>query len=216
MSKQQSRLDEMVNSDYSFRFACFNGHLELAKWLYSIRPNMNISNLDEDPFRIACQRGHLEVIKWLYQIKPTIDISTGNEYAFHKACENGHLKVVMWLYETKPTLNMTILNYEGFRRCCKNGHIELAKWFCQLNPNNYYVEIKDDKIIKYEVLEILDYRHNICKEKKEECIICYDKLEEVNTSCGHSFCYICISNWYKKNYVCPYCRQTIKYFVKIV
>ncbi len=63
------------------------------------------------------------------------------------------------------------------------------------------------------------FKNEIKKETKETCIICYDKNEELNTSCGHSYCVDCLKTWINRNdksNVCPYCKQNMDYFVKVV
>ena len=71
----------MLN-DLAFRWACESGHLEVAKWLLSVKPDINISAQNEEAFSYACKKGHLEFAKWLLQMKPDINISANNEYAF--------------------------------------------------------------------------------------------------------------------------------------
>jgi hypothetical protein len=65
----------------------------------------------------------------------------------------------------------------------------------------------------------IDFKNEIKKETKETCIICYDKNEELNTSCGHSYCVDCLQTWINqknKSNACPYCKQNMDYFVKVV
>ena len=66
-------------NESAFRWACHNGHLEVAQWLLEVKPNINISAENEYAFKYACGDGYIEVAKWLYQIKPNIDISAKNE-----------------------------------------------------------------------------------------------------------------------------------------
>ena len=63
-----------TNNEYAFRSACVNGHLQLAQWLYIIKPTINISAENDQAIRLACEYEYLEVAQWLYEIKPTIDI----------------------------------------------------------------------------------------------------------------------------------------------
>lgn len=44
-----------------------------------------------------------------------------------------------------------------------------------------------------------------------ECPVCYTSRTRYNLTCGHSFCYQCITHWYQecKNHTCPMCRQDI-------
>ena len=45
--------------------ACSNGHIEIVKWLISIRPDIDISSKNDYAFLIACYNGNIEVAKWL-------------------------------------------------------------------------------------------------------------------------------------------------------
>ena len=91
------------HNECAFRSACKNGHLEVAKWLLSIKTDINILIQNEYAFQFACQEGHLEVAKWLLSVKPDIDISANEEYAFKFACEKGNVNIAQWL----STLNET-------------------------------------------------------------------------------------------------------------
>jgi ankyrin repeat protein len=86
----------------AFLQACENGSLDIAQWLLSFKPDINISAKNEYAFRKACKNGHLTVAQWLLNIKPNINISAKNEYAFCKACKNEHLEVVNWILSIKP------------------------------------------------------------------------------------------------------------------
>jgi hypothetical protein len=56
-------------NNHAFREACVFGHLEVAKWLLSVKPDINISANNEEPFRLACFARKLEVAKWLQSLK---------------------------------------------------------------------------------------------------------------------------------------------------
>ena len=90
-------------NEYAFRWACKNGHLVVAQWLYEIKPSLDISAENEYAFRMACVKGHLDIAQWLYQIKPTLDISVDNEYAFQYACEKGYLEIAQWIQSLNPS-----------------------------------------------------------------------------------------------------------------
>ena len=53
------------NETGNFILLCKNGHLEFAKWLLSIKPDINISAHIEFAFRLACEEGHLKLAQWL-------------------------------------------------------------------------------------------------------------------------------------------------------
>lgn len=46
-----------------------------------------------------------------------------------------------------------------------------------------------------------------------ECPVCYKPHTEYKLTCGHSFCYQCITHWYQEfeNNTCPMCRKDISF-----
>ena len=140
-----------------FNSACFDGNLKRAKNLLETRPDINISDNDEEPFRNGCSSAkHLEVAKWLLQVKPDINISIRNDCVFDWACYKGDLEVAQWLVEVNPSMNISA--YESaFRNACLNGNSEVAKWLLQVKPeintyNNSYDVMSDfrkEEMIKY-------------------------------------------------------------------
>ena len=94
------------NKEYPFKVS--NGHLDVAKWLLEIKPDIDISVDCEDAFRYACRQGHLNIAKWLYEVKPDIDISVCFYEPIRYACGNGYLELPKWLYETFPGINLDI------------------------------------------------------------------------------------------------------------
>ena len=95
-NKSEEELEKYVNNE-SFKWACENGHLEVAQWLLSIKPDIDVSAVSDWAFRWTCENGHLEVAQWLLSIKPDIDVSAVSDWAFKGACQEGHLDVSQWL-----------------------------------------------------------------------------------------------------------------------
>ena len=46
---------------YVFIETCSRGHMKVLKWLYKIKPDINISAENEKAFRNACYFNHIEV-----------------------------------------------------------------------------------------------------------------------------------------------------------
>ena len=204
-------LNISAENEFAFRGACTNGHLEVAQWLYQIKPTLDIS---EEAFRNACYGGHLEVAQWLYQIKPTLNISECNEYAFQCACGNGHLLVAQWLYQVKPTLDISADNEFAFLSACVNGHIQVAQWLQSLNPNTYIIinNFIENNKIQYRIINTLNKSKRILhKEHIELCPICSETVCDIQTACNHTFCESCIQTWVNSNQgkTCPYCRTCL-------
>ncbi|GLC44844.1 hypothetical protein PLESTB_001208000 [Pleodorina starrii] len=47
--------------------------------------------------------------------------------------------------------------------------------------------------------------------KGYKCVICLERMESdlATTTCGHMFCYKCISSWVQKSANCPQCRSKL-------
>lgn len=102
-----------------FELACTHGHLEIAKWLNDVFPDVDprgsagytypdnrlVTIYFETPFIDACENGHLEIVKWLKSRFPDIDHRRFDDVAFRKACVNGHIHVAKWLKSNFPDIN---------------------------------------------------------------------------------------------------------------
>ena len=80
--KQYSDISAL--NEVAFRWTCENGHLDIAQWLYHIKPTIDISARDEETFRYACIYGHLNVAKWLQSLSPyglyyTFEVDENNQ-----------------------------------------------------------------------------------------------------------------------------------------
>jgi hypothetical protein len=69
-----------------------SGHLEVAKWLWTLNQNIDIHKFDDSSFRLSCENSHLEVAKWLCTL-----------------CENYHLeyddnKIITWKILTEQEI----------------------------------------------------------------------------------------------------------------
>lgn len=65
--QSDNTIDISADHEYAFSLACENGYLDVAKWLYSVKPSINIS---ESTFRYACYNNNLEVARWLLSLCP--------------------------------------------------------------------------------------------------------------------------------------------------
>lgn len=153
ISEQQgTTIDISQNDECVFREACLGGHLDVAQWLLSIKPDIDVSAWGESAFSNACSNGHLEVAQWLMSIKPSIDVSAENENAFRKACLGGHLEVARWLCFTYY-VSISAENDLAFRGACSNGHLDVAQWLCNVGE---YIDFKID----VEACDDMAFRHS--------------------------------------------------------
>ncbi len=123
---------------------CCHGHLQLAQWLISVKPNINISAENEDVFRYACSQGYLQVAQWLLSVKPDINISAKNEDAFRWACHNGYLQVAQWLLSIKSDINISVDDEGSFRWACYFKHLQIAQWLQTLKPYLYVINYNEN------------------------------------------------------------------------
>jgi hypothetical protein len=57
----------------------------VVEWLYSIKPDIDISAENEYAFRLACDYNRLDVVRWLHRFKPS-------EYSYL----NNDGKIIRW------------------------------------------------------------------------------------------------------------------------
>jgi hypothetical protein len=105
---------EVANIDNIFRSTCEGGCIEVAKWLMSIKPSINIYyGLPESTALTgACEKGHLNIVIWLYDLHNNNSKMIGNEYPNEKY---------------------------SFMRAWDFKHLNVVEWFCKHNPIKYYL-----------------------------------------------------------------------------
>ncbi len=129
-------LDLRIKNDECFRNACGNGHIELAKWLYTIcQPD--IAANDNQSFRFACLKGHFEVAQWIYSLNPNITFKNDSytNFLFGGVCFNGFTLIAKWLLEIIPDIDVHFEDDLSFRHSCIQNHLETAKWLLENFPD---------------------------------------------------------------------------------
>lgn len=127
---------DCINFQDAFEIACLSGSLDVAKWLFSISYDINISINEEYIFRNVCGNGHIDVVKWLLYVKPNIKYECKNADAFTRAAKSGHINICEFLFDIKPILFFKSLVYI-FIYSCKRKNLELAKWAYTRNFSRY-------------------------------------------------------------------------------
>ncbi len=197
-----------------------------AIYLLEIFPNINLQQEFE---KLCSSKYPLFVIKNFVKFYPNVEIT--NEI-FCNACCTKTIDYVKWMIETNPNINIEYNNHLAFRNACLNNTADIAFWLQELNPFTYNIEFDNvsklllynkDGSVKYDHLRlstIISYNITtnipINKTHKEICLICCDSQEQVNPQCGHPFCIECLVLWKSKHSDCPYCKQNMTHFTKII
>lgn len=108
--KYMNKINIHIGNEYAFRYSCYGGHLEIAKWLYSLDHTINIHSNNEYAFRWSCLCGYFKIAKWLYSLDGKINIHAMNEYAFRHSCAYNHLETSKWLVSICDEYTFTVID----------------------------------------------------------------------------------------------------------
>lgn len=213
-----------INDNYSFIIACENGHLNIAKFLYNFNNGYGIELKSFlYAFVLSLVEKHIKIAKWIYSIKPEI-INLGEEEDCLKeiferiCCKVGNLELAKWLYTILPTSNLEIWCDNNFIGACKKEFVDIAEWLQSIKPEKYKLVVEFELIVDYDIIKALPMSGNtIALKNMDVCSVCYNDNNIVNlqTNCRHNFCTPCMTYYWKKNNICPYCRTLIEWFNKI-
>jgi len=146
-----------INDNRLFRITCYNGHFELAKWLYeTCNVLQEDAKSDENhAFRFACFFGNLEIAEWLVKTFELSlnDVQDHNNFAFHWACFNMKLDVIKWLIQNYLQLCVkpAKIFWEGLiKESCKTHNEFMVLWLTntfpsKIAPDEYKDYVQDMK-----------------------------------------------------------------------
>ncbi len=155
----------LYNTHRGFVVACYNGHLEVVRFLTLLYQHTNMygdnyelicDNTMTDGFTMACQKGHIKIVKYLttlYQHTPycKINIHNGDEHAFKQACSNGHLEIVQYL--------TTLYQHTAYNIINIHIHDEWAfTWALRFNKMN---------VILYLIKLYQKTKKHVCSKKRK-------------------------------------------------
>lgn len=223
------------NINHLFKSCILNNVYDMNIWLLGL----NMEYIDifkynlKNHFKKLCKKGNITYLKWLMQLDDTInyDIFIG----FHNAAINGNIKVMKYLYKYKMTHYNGVFLYDSvFESVCNNYSsqpdfntvltdlkinylkiqlYDVIEWFLELNPERYFIIIKNNKIIDWNIFHI--YPINMHSDVVD-CPICLNRIGTLKTNCSHYFCRYCINKWTITNEKCPMCRQILISYSKLI
>lgn len=165
VAKQELLKEKKLKLDIigqAFSRACFEGQLELAKWILDLSPNKSatISADMHEPLVSACRNKQLEVAQWLVSLKPFLfevkQLPTGklkalvknDLLAFRRACLIGDLEAAQWILTQKPRMPISRMELqEIFGVACLKGDLAVAQWLFAVKPK-IDIHADDDFAIK--------------------------------------------------------------------
>jgi hypothetical protein len=90
-----------------FKNACIDGHLNVAQWLLSITPSINVSDDEFNIlFRSVCFYGHLHVAQWLLSLNHNTSF---DKSAFRISCKFRRYHVALWLLTLSQSMDIISL-----------------------------------------------------------------------------------------------------------
>jgi hypothetical protein len=129
--------DLRIQEDWCFKIALNKKYYKILDWIISLKI-INLNYDHEHLFRYACAHSPLESIKWFYQ-KTTVDIHAGADECFINSCINNRPDVVEWLYDI-GTFDLSFNENILFKYMIEFGNIYIAKWIY----NKTDINIHDD------------------------------------------------------------------------
>ena len=142
--------------DKYFYLSCEYGHLDIAKWLYTLNGKIKIHYGNEGPFRLSCENGYLHIAQWIYSLDGEIYIHMYDDYAFRWSCKNGHLNIAQWLYSLDNKIDIHIGADWAFIKSCKYGHLSVVQWLYSLD-GEINIHANNDYAFKRSPQHILDW-----------------------------------------------------------
>lgn len=122
--------------EYALRISCFNGLIDIVKWLYSLRVDINAKN--GEPLRLACTSGYLDLAKLLVAYGANIN-AVHKKYSsvFQATCKYGQIEIAKWLVDIGVDIDYHTIR-QAFDNACKQDNLEFAKWLyeCGRIDNN--------------------------------------------------------------------------------
>lgn len=78
------------------------------------------------------------------------------------------------------------------QRVSATAHTPLAP------EGQYHVHLENDEVLRW-----------VDGDQQRKCTLCLEPMKDPSvTTCGHAFCWVCVTDWLREQPMCPLCRQT--------
>ena len=79
--------------------ACIKGYIDIIRFLFDIKPDIDFSVKDQKYFHTACEYGHLDIVEFILEVKNDIDIFNNKNKAIKDACTNNHSDILKFIFQ---------------------------------------------------------------------------------------------------------------------
>jgi hypothetical protein len=93
---------------------------------------------------------------------------------------------------------------------CKINTVNIMSFDNEQEKLEKLTKLQSEKKTISDKLHLLEER---LRKDSNNCIICYDNIQNktITKCCNNSFCLECITEWFKRNAVCPLCKNRIDF-----
>ena len=88
--------------------AVYFGELNVAKWILSIHPDIELKMFDNLLFYNICQKGHYKMLIWLFETYSISWTKDELQKMFYESAQHYHLELASWILKQNTGLNTYI------------------------------------------------------------------------------------------------------------
>lgn len=117
------------------RAACFDGRLDIVKYLIEHKADLHISNkYNNTCLMISCYRGHRRVVQYLLEqgADPNAKANCGAT-ALHFSSERGHLSITKDLVEYGAAMLLNDQGMSPLHIAAESSHAAIVEYFCSMS-----------------------------------------------------------------------------------